>query len=96
MENSTKSRKAAELLAARRARMTALRRRCAASVLSTFVIAFSVLTIDASTSTSTATTAAAVTTTASSESADSESKGDSSESTASVEDELPAVATSQS
>ena len=84
MQTTTRSAKAAELLAARRARMTKLRRRCAASVLSTFVLAFGVLTIDTPTTTTTTTTSAVVSTTSSDTSSSSSAE------------ELPAVSTAQS
>ena len=85
MPTTTKSAKAAELLAARRARVSKLRRRCVASVLSAFVLAFGVLTVNPTTTTTAAVSAATSATTSSSAS-----------STASTDDELAAVSTAQS
>lgn len=85
MPTTTKSAKAAELLAARRARVSKLRRRCVASVLSAFVLAFGVLTVNPTTTTTAAVSATTSATTSSSAS-----------STASTDDELAAVSTAQS
>lgn len=85
MPTTTKSAKAAELLAARRARVSKLRRRCVASVLSAFVLAFGVLTVNPTTTTTAAVSATTSATTSTSAS-----------STASTDDELAAVSTAQS
>lgn len=89
MPTTTKSAKAAELLAARRARVSKLRRRCVASVLSAFVLAFGVLTVNPTTTTTDSTTAAVSATTSATTST-------SASSTASTDDELAAVSTAQS
>lgn len=90
--NNAKNAKAAEFLAARRARVTTIRRRCTAAVLSSFVLAFGVLTVNDTTSTDATTSTVQVTAATPIESTAESAATESTEST----EELAAASTSQS